>query len=105
VTASAVSGPYSETRSQKARRRSTCCLAGLPAIRAAVTPPIGTPTTQLGSRPASAGQAAIFTDAAKATHVIRRIILRQVAIQNYVNPFWLQSGETNDENRHTGVYR
>lgn len=35
----------------------------------------------------AAGQAAIFTDRAKATHLIRRIALRQIAIMNYVNPF------------------
>lgn len=35
----------------------------------------------------TAGQAAIFTDQVKSTHFIRRIILRQVAILNYVNPF------------------
>jgi RND family efflux transporter MFP subunit len=35
----------------------------------------------------STGMAAIFTDAVKATHVIRKVLLRQVAILNYVNPF------------------
>ena len=35
----------------------------------------------------SAGEAAIFTNRVKATHIIRRIILRQIAILNYVNPF------------------
>ncbi|MDI3560106.1 HlyD family secretion protein [Bradyrhizobium sp. Arg816] len=35
----------------------------------------------------SAGTAAIYTDHAKPTHVVRRVILRQVAILNYVNPF------------------
>jgi RND family efflux transporter MFP subunit len=35
----------------------------------------------------STGTAAIFTDAVTATHVIRKILLRQVAILNYVNPF------------------
>jgi multidrug resistance efflux pump len=35
----------------------------------------------------SAGTAAIYTDHLKATHVVRRVILRQVAIVNYVNPF------------------
>lgn len=35
----------------------------------------------------SAGEAAIFTNRVKATHVIRQIILRQIAILNYVNPF------------------
>jgi hypothetical protein len=35
----------------------------------------------------AAGQAAIFTDEAKNTHFIRQIILRQIAILNYVNPF------------------
>jgi RND family efflux transporter MFP subunit len=33
------------------------------------------------------GTAAIFTDHVKASHVIRRVLLRQVAILNYVNPF------------------
>jgi hypothetical protein len=35
----------------------------------------------------STGQAAIFTDHVKATHVIRRVMLRMIAIVNYVNPF------------------
>ncbi|MCP3460124.1 HlyD family secretion protein [Bradyrhizobium sp. CCGUVB23] len=35
----------------------------------------------------SAGTAAIYTDRLKPTHVVRRVILRQVAILNYVNPF------------------
>ncbi|MCP3476579.1 efflux RND transporter periplasmic adaptor subunit [Bradyrhizobium sp. CCGUVB1N3] len=35
----------------------------------------------------SAGTAAIYTDHLKPTHVVRRVILRQVAILNYVNPF------------------
>jgi multidrug resistance efflux pump len=35
----------------------------------------------------STGQAAIFTDRVKAAHVVRKVILRQVAILNYINPF------------------
>lgn len=35
----------------------------------------------------STGTAAIFTDSVKASHFIRKILLRQVAILNYVNPF------------------
>ena len=35
----------------------------------------------------STGEAAIFTGHVKAAHVIRRVLLRQVAILNYVNPF------------------
>jgi hypothetical protein len=35
----------------------------------------------------SVGEAAIFTDHVKASHVIRKVLLRQVAILNYVNPF------------------
>lgn len=35
----------------------------------------------------STGDAAIFTDHAKATHVIRRVMLRMTAIVNYVNPY------------------
>jgi multidrug resistance efflux pump len=35
----------------------------------------------------STGEAAIFTDHVKAARVIRRVILRQIAIVNYVNPF------------------
>jgi multidrug resistance efflux pump len=35
----------------------------------------------------SAGEAAIFTDHLKATHVVRKVLLRQTAILNYVNPF------------------
>src|SRR6266852_2304073 len=35
----------------------------------------------------STGTAAIFTEAVKATHVIRKVLLRQLAILNYVHPF------------------
>jgi hypothetical protein len=35
----------------------------------------------------STGTAAIYTDHVKVSHVIRRVLLRQVAILNYVNPF------------------
>jgi RND family efflux transporter MFP subunit len=35
----------------------------------------------------SSGDAAIFTDRARITYIIRRIMLRQIAILNYVNPF------------------
>jgi RND family efflux transporter MFP subunit len=35
----------------------------------------------------STGLAAIFTDHVTVTHVIRRVVLRQTAILNYVNPF------------------
>lgn len=35
----------------------------------------------------STGNAAIFTDHVKAAHVIRKVILRQIAILNYINPF------------------
>jgi len=35
----------------------------------------------------SIGTAAIYTEHVKATHIIRRVILRQIAILNYVNPF------------------
>jgi multidrug resistance efflux pump len=35
----------------------------------------------------STGEAAIFTDHVKATHVIRKVLLRQLAILNYFNPF------------------
>ena len=33
------------------------------------------------------GTAAIFTDHVKVSHVIRRVLLRQIAIIDYVNPF------------------
>lgn len=33
------------------------------------------------------GTAAIYTDHLKPTHLVRRVILRQVAILNYINPF------------------
>ena len=35
----------------------------------------------------STGEAAIFTEHVKAAHVIRKVLLRQIAIVNYVNPF------------------
>jgi multidrug resistance efflux pump len=35
----------------------------------------------------SAGDAAIFTEHVKLAHIIRKVLLRQIAITNYVNPF------------------
>ena len=35
----------------------------------------------------SAGAAAIFTEHVKSAHMIRRVLLRQIAILNYINPF------------------
>jgi RND family efflux transporter MFP subunit len=35
----------------------------------------------------STGLAAIFTDHVKAAHLIRKVVLRQTAILNYINPF------------------
>jgi multidrug resistance efflux pump len=35
----------------------------------------------------SVGEAAIFTDHVKVAHVIRKVLLRQIAILNYINPF------------------
>lgn len=35
----------------------------------------------------SVGDAAIFTEEVKVSHVIRKVLLRQIAILNYVNPF------------------
>jgi multidrug resistance efflux pump len=35
----------------------------------------------------AAGTAAIFTDHIKPAHVIRKVVLRQIAILNYINPF------------------
>jgi RND family efflux transporter MFP subunit len=35
----------------------------------------------------STGTAAIFTERVKVAHVIRKVLLRQIAITNYVNPF------------------
>jgi RND family efflux transporter MFP subunit len=35
----------------------------------------------------STGVAAIFTDHVKAAHVVRKVVLRQAAIFNYINPF------------------
>jgi RND family efflux transporter MFP subunit len=45
--------------------------------------------TDFASRlPAGAtGTAAIFTDHVRVAHVIRRVVLRQIAILNYINPF------------------
>jgi RND family efflux transporter MFP subunit len=35
----------------------------------------------------STGTAAIFTDHVKASHIIRKVVLRQTAILNYINPY------------------
>lgn len=41
-----------------------------------------------GTLPAgSTGEAAIFTERVKVAHVIRKVLLRQIAILNYINPF------------------
>jgi RND family efflux transporter MFP subunit len=45
------------------------------------------PTTAQRLPAGSTGLAAIFTDHVKVAHVIRRVILRQAAILNYVNSF------------------
>lgn len=48
-----INGACSETRFQNSRSRSTLRLGGLPAISAALIPPIEMPTTQSGAMPAS----------------------------------------------------
>jgi multidrug resistance efflux pump len=35
----------------------------------------------------STGTAAIYTDHVEAAHIIRKVILRQIGILNYINPF------------------
>jgi RND family efflux transporter MFP subunit len=35
----------------------------------------------------STGDAAIYTDHVKVAHIIRKVLLRQIAITNYINPF------------------
>jgi multidrug resistance efflux pump len=35
----------------------------------------------------STGAAAIYTEHVRASHIIRKVLLRQIAILNYVNPF------------------
>jgi hypothetical protein len=35
----------------------------------------------------STGDAAIYTEHVKLAHIIRKVLLRQIAITNYVNPF------------------
>jgi hypothetical protein len=35
----------------------------------------------------STGTAVIFTDHIKASHVVRKVLLRKIAITNYTNPF------------------
>jgi hypothetical protein len=35
----------------------------------------------------STGEPATFTDRVKGGHVIRNVLLRQIAIANYINPF------------------
>jgi multidrug resistance efflux pump len=43
--------------------------------------------TAKGLPAGSTGDAAIYTDHVKLAHIIRKILLRQIAITNYVNPF------------------
>jgi RND family efflux transporter MFP subunit len=35
----------------------------------------------------STGEAAVYTDHVKVAHIIRKVLLRQIAILNYINPF------------------
>jgi hypothetical protein len=35
----------------------------------------------------STGAAAIYTEHVKAAHIIRKVLLRQIGILNYINPF------------------
>jgi len=35
----------------------------------------------------STGTAATFTDRVKAAHIIRKVLLRQIAMMNYIIPF------------------
>jgi hypothetical protein len=35
----------------------------------------------------STGTAAIYTDRVQPAHIIRKVVLRQLAIMNYINPF------------------
>jgi multidrug resistance efflux pump len=35
----------------------------------------------------STGTAAVFTEHVKLAHIIRKVLLRQIAIMNYINPF------------------
>lgn len=45
-------------------------------------------TELVGRLPAgSTGDAAVFTEHVKLAHVIRKVLLRQIAITNYINPF------------------
>jgi RND family efflux transporter MFP subunit len=61
--------------------------------RADVTPPFGVrirldDATIANALPAgSTGDAAIYTDHVKVAHIIRKVLLRQIAILNYINPF------------------
>ena len=50
---------------------------------------VGLDDNELAARlPAGAtGTAAVFTDHVKVSHIIRRVLLRQIAILNYVIPF------------------
>ena len=61
--------------------------------RADVTPPFVArirldDTAITSALPAgSTGDAAVYTDHVKLAHIIRKVLLRQIAITNYVNPF------------------
>ena len=46
-----------------------------------------TPRSPIRLPAGSTGDAAIFTDHVKLAHIIRKVLLRQIAITNYVNPF------------------
>jgi hypothetical protein len=49
---------------------------------------IGSRLQRLGAaRSKATGTAAIFIDQVKPAHIIRKVLLRQVAILNYINPF------------------
>jgi hypothetical protein len=45
------------------------------------------PEVALNLPAGASGTAAIYTGHLKPTHILRRVLLRQIAILNYVNPF------------------
>jgi multidrug resistance efflux pump len=48
---------------------------------------LGDPESARSLPAGSTGEAAIYTDRVKASHFIRKVLLRQIAITNYINPF------------------
>lgn len=66
---------------------STCPSVGIASSPFVVRVGLEDPALARSLPAGAAGTAAIYTDHVKVSHLIRRVLLRQIAILNYVSPF------------------